>query len=174
MYCRLKNKPGATEEELASARREYHLKSRDHGRLPIQWDSTPNAGFSTGTPWIRVNDDYKLCNAKAQVGQPGSAFEHWRAVLALRKELRHIFVYGDFEMIDDANQDVFAYTRSREAETALVVCNFRQEAVSWAAPPSVKLQGGKVLLSNYPAADLSKSSVVLRPYEAIVVQLDTK
>ncbi|KAK7408486.1 hypothetical protein QQX98_009353 [Neonectria punicea] len=153
---------------LQTARREINIKSRDHARTPVQWDSSQNAGFSTGQPWIRVNDDYTTCNAAAQVAVPGSVFEHWRSVLALRKELRDIFVYGDFELVDDNNDDVFAYSRSNGGRKAVVVCNFRETEVLWAVPASTNLRASKVLLSSYPNVDLAQEELVLRPFEAFV------
>ncbi|KAK7229855.1 hypothetical protein V2G26_002025 [Clonostachys chloroleuca] len=153
---------------LASARKEYQLKSRDHARTPVQWDSSANAGFTTGTPWIRVNDDYTVYNAESQVSTPGSIFEYWRSSLALRKELRDFIIYGDFELIDADNEDIFTYSRRNNGQKATVVCNFRETKVVWAVPPSTALRSSKVLLSNYPEADLSKETLVLRPFEAFV------
>ncbi|KAJ4142805.1 hypothetical protein NW754_010244 [Fusarium falciforme] len=162
---------GADAAALDIARKEYQLKSRDHARLPVQWDSSPNAGFSTGTPWIRVNDDYKTCNAAAQVSATGSVFEYWRSTLALRKDLRSIFVYGDFELLDRSHEDVFAYSRSSGDQKAVVVCNFRETLVTWDVPPSVNLSSGKVLLSNYLEVDVTQDKLALRPFEALVVSV---
>ncbi|WAO89020.1 Aamy domain-containing protein [Fusarium falciforme] len=162
---------GSDAAALDIARKEYRLKSRDHARLPVQWNSSPNAGFSTGTPWIRVNDDYKTCNAAAQVSATGSVFEYWRSTLALRKDLRSIFVYGDFELLDRSHDDVFAYSRSSGDQKAVVVCNFRETLVTWDVPPSVNLSSGKVLLSNYLEVDVTQDKLALRPFEALVVSV---
>lgn len=118
-----------------------------------------------------MNDDYTTCNAAAQVNTPGSAFEYWRSSLALRKKLRHIFIYGDFELIDANHEDVFAYSRSNGPQKALVVCNFRETQISW-APPSMDLRPAKMLLSNYPEVDLARERLVLRPFEAFVCLLN--
>ncbi|EXK29275.1 trehalose-6-phosphate hydrolase [Fusarium oxysporum f. sp. melonis 26406] len=165
----LKQTTGSDAAVLEIARKEYQLKSRDHARTPVQWDSSTNAGFSAATPWIRVNDDYKEWNAAAQVAKPDSVFEHWKSALALRKELKDIIVYGDFELLDEENDDVFAYARSNGAQKVVVVCNFRDREIPWSPP--VDLHSGKVLLANNPEVNLSQKTVNLRPFEAFVCQL---
>ncbi|EXK76036.1 trehalose-6-phosphate hydrolase [Fusarium oxysporum f. sp. raphani 54005] len=165
----LKQTTGSDAAVLEIARKEYQLKSRDHARTPVQWDSSTNAGFSATTPWIRVNDDYKEWNAAAQVAKPDSVFEHWKSALALRKELKDIIVYGDFELLDEENDDVFAYARSNGAQKVVVVCNFRDREIPWSPP--VDLHSGKVLLTNNPEVNLSQKTVNLRPFEAFVCQL---
>ncbi|CZR44452.1 putative alpha-glucosidase (maltase) [Fusarium proliferatum ET1] len=165
----LKQITGSDAAVLEIARKEYQLKSRDHARTPVQWDSSTNAGFSTATPWIRVNDDYKEWNAAAQVSKPESVFEHWKSALALRKELKHIIVYGDFELLDEENADVFAYARSNGSQKVVVVCSFRDREISWSPP--VDLQSGKVLLANNAEVNLSQKTISLRPFEAFVCQL---
>jgi glycosidase len=116
-----------------------------------------------------VNDDYKEWNAASQVSKPDSVFEHWKSALALRKELKDIIVYGDFELLDGENEDVFAYARSNGAQKVVVVCNFREKEISWSPP--VDLQSGTVLLANRPEVHLSQKTVILRPFEAFVCQL---
>lgn len=134
----------------------------------VQWDATPNAGFTTGTPWIRVNDDYQTWNAAAQVDTPDSVFEYWRSALSLRKELKDVVVYGDFEMLDLENDDIFAYARANGKQKVVVVCSFRDRDISWKVPASIDMQSGKILLSNYLKVDLSQKTIVIRPFEAFV------
>lgn len=134
----------------------------------IQWDSSPNAGFTTGKPWIRVNDDYQQWNAAAQINTEGSVFDYWRSALSLRKEIKHIIVYGDFELLDAENSDIFAYARSDGKQKLIVVCSFRDREIAWLVPASTGLQSSKVLLSNYPEIDLSQDVILIRPFEAFV------
>jgi glycosidase len=134
----------------------------------VQWDDTLNAGFTTGTPWIRVNDDYKTWNAATQVATPGSVFEYWRSALMLRKDLKDTIIYGDFEMLDAENDDIFAYARSNGKQKVVVVCSFRDREIDWLVPAYTDIQSGKVLLSNYPDVDLSQDMVTVRPFEAFV------
>ena len=133
----------------------------------MQWSTDEHAGFTTGQPWFRVNDTYTECNAVAQVGTIGSPFEHWSAILRLRKDMADMFVYGDFEMVDAENEDVFAYTRSYNGESVLVVCNFRERAVEWNSSSS--LHGARrehLLISTYGDLLLEADTVLLRPFEA--------
>lgn len=98
-------------------------------------------------------------------------FEYWRSALSLRKELKKIIVYGDFELLDKDNDDIFAYARSNGGQKVVVVCNFKERKVPWPAFTSAGLKLGKVLLSNYPEVDLEQETLVLRPFEAFVYHL---
>ncbi|KAK6715560.1 hypothetical protein SNK04_006507 [Fusarium graminearum] len=164
----LKRTTGSDAKVLELARKEYQLKARDHARTPVQWDSSPNAGFTTGKPWIRVNDDYQQWNAATQTNTKGSVFDYWRSALSLRKELKDIVVYGDFELLDAENSDIFAYARSDGKQKLIVVCSFRDREIAWPVPASTGLQSSKVLLSNYPEIDLSQDVISIRPFEAFV------
>ncbi|CAH0048024.1 unnamed protein product [Clonostachys solani] len=157
-----------TKEEL---KRNYQKKSRDNARTPMQWDSTPNAGFTSGNePWMRVNDNYQAINAAAQVSDPNSVYHSWRQVLEKRKELKDIFVYGDFGLVDEPNERVFAYKRiAGDGAAALIACNFSADRVSWGFEGKAKevlvSSGGKSL------EDVSSGEISLGPYEAIAMLL---
>ncbi|KAF7324556.1 Glycoside hydrolase family 13 protein [Mycena kentingensis (nom. inval.)] len=107
------------------------MKARDHGRIPMQWDASPHAGFTTGTPWMRVNDDYPTWNAAAQLSDPESVLAFWKAALKLRKEYP-VLIHGSFELLDRENQHVFAYRRVHDDATAVVLLNFGAEPASFA------------------------------------------
>ena len=98
-------------------------KSRDNARTPMQWDDSENAGFTTGTPWLKVNPNYKQINAASQVNDPDSVFSFYRRLVALRKEY-DVFVDGAFELLYADDPDIFAYTRTTPEETLTVLCNF--------------------------------------------------
>jgi glycosidase len=149
---------------------EYRQKGRDNARTPMHWDTTPNAGFTTGTSWIRVNDTHREINAATQIDEPQSVYHCWRQVLEKRKALKDIFVYGDFELVDEENPYVFAYKRtSVEGDAALVVCNFSTGAVTWKMVGRVK----EILVS--PAGktleDVSSGEIQLGPCEGVAVLL---
>jgi glycosidase len=161
----MKNHPNDKELQRIT-RQEIRLKSRDNSRTPMQWDNTKHAGFSSAAPWQAENPSYKTINAALQVGIEGSVFEYWAAILRLRKTHKDVLIYGDFELIDEGNNDVFAYTRSFEKEKVLVVANFRKEHISWEVPSSLTLEAGKVFISNYDGIDVEDRKVELRPFEA--------
>jgi glycosidase len=156
---------------LESLKREYQLKSRDNARTPMQWDTTPNAGFTTGTtPWMRVNDNYPEINAASQVDDPSSVFRCYRTVFDARKAHKDIFVYGDFELIDEDNDKVFAYKRTAEnGDSALVVCNFAAEPVEWKMPSKAR----EVLISpaGKTVKDFQAQVIQLAPCESLAVLL---
>jgi oligo-1,6-glucosidase len=102
---------------------------RDNARTPMQWDGTENAGFTSGTPWIPANPNYKTINAASQIGDPGSVFSFYKQLIHLRKE-HPIIVYGDYELLLKDDEQLFAYRRSFEGKNLLVVCNFSVVAVN--------------------------------------------
>lgn len=149
----------------------------------MQWDDSPHAGFTTGnTPWMRVNDNYKAINAASQTSNPRSVYHTWRQVLEKRKALKDIFVYGDFALVDGnsgGNERIFAYKRTVEdgsGRSALVVCNFSREEVTWVAPG--EMQPKEVLLSTTDKTKLaelggsgSSGEIKLGACEAVVLLL---
>lgn len=135
----------------------------------MQWDSSPQAGFTTSsTPWMRVNDNYAAINAAAQTSDPQSVYHCWRQVLEGRKAHKDVFVYGDFELVDEPNEKVFAYKRTASGgEAALVVCNFSKDDIIWKIEGKVR----EVLVS--PAGKtlegVKGGEISLQPYEAFAL-----
>lgn len=158
------------DESRRTAKKQYHLKSRDNARTPMQWSAERHAGFTSGLPWFRVNDSYRSCNASSQFGVAGSPLEYWAEILRLRKAKPDIFVYGDFHLVDREHDDVFAYMRTAEDETALIVCNFREWEVEWSLPSNIFiLSARQVLASVYEDVQFGAgNSVWLRPFEAFL------
>lgn len=143
------------------------ISARDNGRTPFQWSDAPNAGFTTGNPWLRVNPNYREANVAAEEKNPHSPLNYFRALVKLRKATPAL-VYGTYTLVDAANPDVYAYLREEGADRFLVLLNFR------ARVSRVALDGlGAVKLSrvigNYAAA--SDSPATLRPYEAAVYRI---
>jgi oligo-1,6-glucosidase len=110
------------EAVLASLR----AMSRDNGRTPMQWDDTPNAGFTDGEPWIATNPNYKEVNVAAESGDPDSVLEHYRRLIRLRHEEPAV-AYGDFAMVVPDDPKLYAFTRSYEGVDLLVVANFSED-----------------------------------------------
>ena len=139
---------------------------RDNARFPMHWDDSDNAGFTTGTPWISVNENYKKINAAAQVNDPDSIFSYYKKLIELRHQME-IIVYGVYKSKAIEHPDVFAYTRTLGEEKLFVVCNFREQEMDFT------LEDGftgdeKVLISNYDDVVKTENGIYLRPYEAKV------
>ena len=152
-----------TSEEMM---RYLCYKSRDNARTPFQWDDSENAGFSTGTPWIMVNPNYKEINAKDQLERADSVFHYYQKLIRLRKE-QEVIVYGTYDLLLPDSKEIYAYTRTLGEEKLLVVCNFYEPEVSFELPE--EFAGGTCLISNYPEVSL-KAEMTLRPYEAFVIK----
>src|SRR3954462_11869183 len=146
---------------LAALRR----MSRDNARTPVQWDASPNAGFTTGTPWLPVNPDHVAWNAAAQRQDPTSVLAHYRRLIALRHE-NPVVALGDFAMLLPDHEDLYAFTRTLDGQVLVVMCNLSRtpypldELLPQAA-------NGRLLLGNLPDEDPD----VLRPWEARVLRL---
>lgn len=91
---------------MSEALKNMTKKARDNGRTPVQWDDSANAGFTTGVPWTRIHDDYKLWNAKNQVSDPTSVWSFWKALLVLRKQ-NLVLVYGSFKHVSFEHEHIF-------------------------------------------------------------------
>ena len=122
--------------------------SRDQGRTPVQWDASPNAGFTAGTPWIAVNPDYVDVNAAEQVGRDDSVFEHYRRLIALR-HADPVVTDGEFELLLPEHPAIWAFLRRGRDAELLVAANFSAEPVSAALP--LAPAAGRTPRSCWPA-----------------------
>lgn len=143
-------------------------RGRDSARTPIQWDDTKNAGFTTGTPWLSVNPNYKEINAAEQAGREDSVYRYYQKLIRLRKE-HEIIVYGRYYLIADGGDEVYAYMRSYGDEKLLVLCNFTKEEQRFAYPRELDGKKNELLIGNYADAPWQTAvEYTLRPYEAVV------
>lgn len=166
-YKELTETCGVSHEEMMG-----YLKriSRDNARTPMQWDDSANAGFTTGTPWIKVNSNYKTVNAKQQTTDPDSVFSYYKELIRLRHE-NDIIVYGEYELLEPQNEELFIYTRTWNNEQLMVLCNFTDKDV--VIPAAVMAQipaDAQILISNH----VGNLEAVLRPYEARVYLYNVK
>lgn len=147
-------------------------KSRDNGRTPVQWNDGPNAGFTTGTPWIRPADNYKEINAERAVADPDSIFYHYQKLIRLRKEYE-VITTGRFELLAEDDPAVFAYVRDGGAEKLIVVNNFFAEEAEFKLPDGDGWHEYecRLLLSNYADSPADPQHLRLRPYESVVYYL---
>ena len=155
--------------DLAALLRAMAKRSRDQGRTPVQWDASANAGFTTGTPWIAVNPDYATVNAAAQVGQPGSVFEHYRRLI----ELRHtdpVVTDGDFELLLPDHPAIWAFLRHGPDTELLVAANFSADVVGAVLPLEGDWADAAVVLTNLPGQEPLQSppDLKLRPWESVI------
>ena len=147
--------------------REQQRSARDNGRTPFQWDDGPNAGFTRGIPWLKVNPDYVTVNAAAEERDTASVLSYFRKAVRLRKS-NPALVYGRYTILDRNNPAVYAYTREDGQKKFLILLNFKNTPGSLVLPADIDLSRATPVLSNYPAAAGPRP---LRPYEAVVYEL---
>lgn len=156
--------------DMSDVLKQMRLKSRDNGRLPMQWDGSAHGGFTTAAkPWMRVNDDFPGWNAASQVGDGKSVFTYWQKMLALRKEHKDVFIYGTYEMVPEAQsgEDVLAYTMTKYdgSKQAIVLLNFSDKQQSLTLDQN---QGWKKLIDDEDQKDVVEGTLELKPYEGVV------
>ena len=138
--------------------------SRDNARTPVQWDASPSAGFTTGTPWLPVNPDHIEWNATAQREDPTSVLAHYRRLIALRHQ-NPVVAIGDFAMLLPEHEHVYAFTRTLDGEVLLVVCNVG------ATPYPLADLLPQALDATLVLGNLPEPGETLRPWEARVLQV---
>jgi oligo-1,6-glucosidase len=139
--------------------------SRDNARTPMQWDDSPNAGFTTGTPWLPVNPNHRQINVADARGDPNSVFHYVRRVIALR-HADPVVASGDFTMLLPDDELVYAYTRALHGVTLLVVGNFSDTTVAADVPQRGAWAASELVLANYPVD--AGTDLDLRPWECRV------
>lgn len=158
--------------KMGDVLRELQLKSRDHGRLPMQWDNSPNAGFTVASanPWMTINKDYTEWNVASQLDDPESIMAYWKQMLSLRKEHSDIFVYGSYTALEESvtGEMVLGYEREwvQKGQKAVVLLNFsdRPQTIS-----VERYEGFSILVSNQASMGRSQGKVELQPYGAVVL-----
>ena len=137
---------------------------RDNARTPMQWDASDNGGFTSGTPWLQVNKNYKTINAAAQVNDPDSVFAYYKKLIALR-HTNEVMVNGVYDVLIPDHPQIYAYTRTLGDKQLLVLCNDSENEVGVPAEIEEKIAGAQgILIQNYKDVKAG----VLRPYEAVV------
>lgn len=143
------------------------VMSRDNARTPMQWKDAPQAGFTSGTPWLKVNDNYPVINVEKEEGQPDSVLHYYRKLIALRKsgEYRELFTYGKFEPAYENADHVMAYYRILQGRRVLVAANFGTDTIEldWEVPAK------KVILSNKKRTN-AENKLILEKCEVFVTE----
>ena len=145
------------------------LYGRDNARTPFQWNASENAGFTTGTPWLRVNPNYTQINLAAQKDDPDSIFQYYRALSRLRKDpaYQETLVYGAFIPYLEDHHNVMAYLRRTDDQTILVIANYQTQPQTLPLPGKVN----RILLANTGNVSIQNGQIDLEGYQAVVLEL---
>ncbi len=143
--------------------------SRDYGRTPMQWDSSKNANFTTGTPWLPVNENYKTINVDSEKNDPNSVLKHFRRMVEVRKN-NPVLVYGAYTLLQPEHEEIYAYTRSWKGEKMLVVLNFSEKnaTINLEEVKSIKEE----VINNLQSTDVKDGTITLLPYQAVIFSLN--
>lgn len=147
-----------------------YIKGRDNARTPVQWDKSEHAGFTTGTPWLKVNPNYREINAEAALADPNSIFYYYQKLIQLRKE-HEIIINGRYDLILEENDKVYAYTRTLNGAKLLVLCNFTDEETCVDLPQDLHDYTSELLIGNYERDENNQTTQTLKPYEAVAYLL---
>lgn len=144
---------------------KYKMENRDNSRTPMQWTNEVNGGFTEGTPWFPVNPNYKTINVAQQSEDSDSVLNFYKRLIKLKKS-DDIYTYGEFNLIDDENENIFAYTRKLNNKTVLVAGNLTDNVASLNLP--FEVEPSQIKLHNYKN-DLDITN--MKPFEAFVAEL---
>jgi alpha-glucosidase/glucan 1,6-alpha-glucosidase len=155
---------------VGAAKRAISHLARDHARMPMQWDGTPNAGFTTATakPWMRVHDNYPELNAKRQALDPSSVLSFWRELLKVRREHPEVFSEGVFVDTDPLNESVFVFEKKATHQKLVVALNFTGDKQSVDLAAQIGSRPYKTMLKNFEGESLEE----LEAYEGRVYLVD--
>ena len=156
---------GYSHDEIMAS---IYAKGRDNARTPMQWDSTENAGFTTGKPWLKVNKNYKFINVEDCLQDKDSIFYHYKKLIDIRKH-NDTIIYGDYKLLLPEDKNVFAYSRELNGDKIVVVCNFYNKEVNLNF--NEDFNNAEILLSNYKDSSILMKDLKLRPYEAIMYRV---
>lgn len=154
-------------EDPEQVMESIYAKSRDNARTPFQWSDKPQAGFTTGKPWIKVNQNYNEINANQAIEDPNSIFHYYRKLIQLRKQYP-IIIYGDYQLLLPEHEQVFAYLRTYKGQKLLVITNFSKENIPFKFPEDIPFYANELLISNYKIDGDNFQIFTLKPYEARV------
>ncbi|MBU4047309.1 alpha-glucosidase [bacterium] len=167
-FYREMTKKGLSKEKIMEA---THRISRDNARTPMQWSDSPNAGFTTGAPWIKVNLNYPDINVAHDLKDSNSIFCYYQKIIQLRKE-NLIMIYGDYQLILEDDEYIYSYLRTLNKDRLLIILNFFSSQIIFNLPANINYQEKELLISNYNVEEKEGiKSIYLRPYEVRVYKL---
>ena len=157
---------GFSEEE---ALKIVNIYSRDNARTPFQWDNSENAGFTTGKPWLKVNNNYKEINAKSQIENEDSVFNFYKKLINLRKseELKDAVVYGKFKPALENYDNLVAFYREGPSKKLMILANYQNEE------QTIQLHEpyAKILINNCQEVKYKDDKIVLQGYQALILEI---
>lgn len=143
--------------------------SRDNSRTPFQWNDKENAGFTTGTPWLKTGESYKEINLQNQENDPNSTLNYFRNLIKFRKENKEL-VYGNYTLLDKDNPNIYAYTRTEGENKLLIILNFSDNEAMTEIPDNIKV--GEIQINNLTSIpEIKKNRLILKPWQAVVYRL---
>ena len=163
---RIQREAGVPHEDIMKV---IWASSRDNSRTPMQWSNDHNAGFSSGTPWLKVNPNFVDINVEKQEADDQSILAFYKKMIELKKN-NLVFTYGSYDLLLEEDPQIYAYTRTMEEDAVLVVTNLSIEPAVFNT--KLNLEPTQLLLNNYPVAREVNDSIVLKPYEARVYRLN--
>jgi oligo-1,6-glucosidase len=167
-FYREMTKKGFSKEKIMEA---IHRISRDNARTLMQWNDSPYAGFTTGTPWIKVNPNYPEINVTHYLKDSNSIFYYYQKIIQLRKE-NLIMIYGDYQLILEDDEHIYSYLRTLNKDRLLIILNFFPGQTIFNLPVNINYQEKELLISNYDIdEDEDIKRIYLQPYEARVYKL---
>ena len=141
--------------------------SRETARSPVQWSAEENAGFTTGTPWFNICDNYKEVNVAEAEKDPDSILNFYRKLIKFKKE-NQVAIYGKYKEYYPNSSSLYVYERVLNNEKLLIVCSFKENSVKFKAPAGYDLTKGELILSNYSDNKIVNNGFVTKPYEVRV------
>lgn len=153
---------------------DQHMKllnflSRENGRTPMQWSDATNAGFTSGTPWMPINENYTTINVAAEKADPNSCLSYFKKMVQLRKD-NLVLVYGDYEIIQPEHKQIYAYTRTLGDAKMLILLNFSAENADIQLDATMTVQ--EELINNYDSVVIANNAFSLQPYQAVIFSLN--
>ena len=145
-------------------------RARDHARVPMQWNAQENAGFTTGTPWMMVNPNYKKINVEESLADEDSILNFYKKINKLRLGNK-IIKEGSYTELMHDNKKLFVYTRELDDKKYLVVCNYSSKCATFKIPDEFKELKSNLVISNYPSTPTVLQNTKVLPYEAFVYEL---
>jgi alpha-glucosidase len=166
------------ESELAEGKSHAEImeviwkNGRDNSRTPMQWNRQPHAGFTTGTPWLKVNPNYLEINVERALEDKDSIYYYYKALIELKKSSEAL-IYGSYDLILEEHDSIYAYTRTLGKDLFVVITNLFEKETECILPKIYKEKSAKLCISNYDVQDDLESVITLQSYEARVYRLKT-